>query len=209
MFNPTVNGSASRLSNPDATRRNVEQYVLAFDSDLAPIVGQQVTLNSTNPRAARPAHRLCSSSAPRAPFTSKVLGGDVTECDLVASVVRNGAVRSYLYAPAAQAFTAASGSSLTDAALRTMAAIPGKEVTFTCLPPGSGTRVVSSHRPTSRQHAPRAGAARGACMLDAAQRFLTHAPWMAIWPGLAIFLVVLSLTLLATARAMRWIHGAR
>ncbi|MGJ4895050.1 MULTISPECIES: ABC transporter permease [unclassified Bradyrhizobium] len=33
-------------------------------------------------------------------------------------------------------------------------------------------------------------------MLNAAQRFLTNAPWMAIWPGLAIFLVVLSLNLL-------------
>ena len=32
-------------------------------------------------------------------------------------------------------------------------------------------------------------------MLNAAQRFLTTAPWMAIWPGLAIFLVVLSLNL--------------
>ncbi|WP_420970149.1 ABC transporter permease [Bradyrhizobium sp. B120] len=32
-------------------------------------------------------------------------------------------------------------------------------------------------------------------MLNAAQRFLTTAPWMAIWPGLAIFLVVLSFNL--------------
>jgi peptide/nickel transport system permease protein len=32
-------------------------------------------------------------------------------------------------------------------------------------------------------------------MLNAAQRFLNSAPWMAIWPGLAIFLVVLSLNL--------------
>ena len=32
-------------------------------------------------------------------------------------------------------------------------------------------------------------------MLNAAQRFLTNAPWMAIWPGLAIFVVVLSLNL--------------
>ena len=32
-------------------------------------------------------------------------------------------------------------------------------------------------------------------MLNAAQRFLIHAPWMAIWPGLAIFLVVLSFNL--------------
>jgi peptide/nickel transport system permease protein len=33
-------------------------------------------------------------------------------------------------------------------------------------------------------------------MLNSAQRFLTNAPWMAIWPGLAIFLTVLSFNLL-------------
>jgi peptide/nickel transport system permease protein len=32
-------------------------------------------------------------------------------------------------------------------------------------------------------------------MLNAAQRFLTTAPWMALWPGLGIFLVVLSFNL--------------
>lgn len=32
-------------------------------------------------------------------------------------------------------------------------------------------------------------------MLNSAQRFLTNAPWMAVWPGLAIFLVVLSFNL--------------
>ncbi|MCZ7658919.1 MAG: ABC transporter permease [Xanthobacteraceae bacterium] len=33
-------------------------------------------------------------------------------------------------------------------------------------------------------------------MLNAAQRFLINAPWMAVWPGLAIFLTVLSFNLL-------------
>lgn len=33
-------------------------------------------------------------------------------------------------------------------------------------------------------------------MLNAAQRFLVSAPWMAVWPGLAIFLTVLSFNLL-------------
>ena len=33
-------------------------------------------------------------------------------------------------------------------------------------------------------------------MLNAAQRFLSQAPWMAVYPGLAIFLVVLSFNLL-------------
>jgi peptide/nickel transport system permease protein len=33
-------------------------------------------------------------------------------------------------------------------------------------------------------------------MLNTAQRFLTNAPWMAVWPGLAIFLTVLSFNIL-------------
>jgi peptide/nickel transport system permease protein len=33
-------------------------------------------------------------------------------------------------------------------------------------------------------------------MLNTAQRFLTNAPWMAVWPGLAIFLTVLSFNVL-------------
>src|SRR5436309_531916 len=33
-------------------------------------------------------------------------------------------------------------------------------------------------------------------MLNSAQRFLTNAPWMAIWPGLAIFVTVLSFNLI-------------
>jgi peptide/nickel transport system permease protein len=32
-------------------------------------------------------------------------------------------------------------------------------------------------------------------MLNSAQRFLTQAPWMAIYPGVAIFLVVLAFNL--------------
>lgn len=33
-------------------------------------------------------------------------------------------------------------------------------------------------------------------MLNSAQRFLTNAPWMAVWPGLAIFLTVLAFNLI-------------
>ena len=33
-------------------------------------------------------------------------------------------------------------------------------------------------------------------MLNTAQRFLNNAPWMAIWPGVAIFSAVLSFNLL-------------
>jgi peptide/nickel transport system permease protein len=33
-------------------------------------------------------------------------------------------------------------------------------------------------------------------MLNSAQRFIANAPWMALWPGLAIFMSVLSFNLL-------------
>src|SRR6185295_16560855 len=47
VFHPTLT-SGFPLINPDNTRRNVEQFVLAFDTDLPPIAGQQVTLTSAN-----------------------------------------------------------------------------------------------------------------------------------------------------------------
>src|SRR5262249_60818394 len=47
VFKPQIN-SGFPLINPNATRRNVEQFALAFDTDLAPITGQQVTLTSSN-----------------------------------------------------------------------------------------------------------------------------------------------------------------
>ena len=63
-FNPTAN-SGFPQTNPDATRRDVEQYLLAFDSDLAPIVGQQVTLTSANSAAVGPRIDLLTNAPPR------------------------------------------------------------------------------------------------------------------------------------------------
>src|SRR5262249_57420840 len=42
----------------DPQRRQVEQFVLAFDSDLAPIVGQQITLTDSNAAVGCPPIRL-------------------------------------------------------------------------------------------------------------------------------------------------------
>jgi hypothetical protein len=139
VFNPLLN-SGFPLVNTDQTRRDVEQYVLAFDSGLAPIVGQQVTLNSGNAAGAGPRVTLLEQRC-AAPFTSLELGGSTTECDLVANVVIGQSVQGLLYSPASGTFASASGSTLTDAQLRALAATPGREVTFTAVPPGSGNRV--------------------------------------------------------------------
>ena len=140
VFNPLPN-SGFPLINPDQTRRNVEQFVLAFDTDLAPVVGQQITLNSGNAAAVGPRISLLEARA-AAPFVSKILGSNpVTECDLVANVVQGSAVHGYLFNPTNGAFVASSGATLTDTALRALATTVGQEVTYTCVPPGSGTRV--------------------------------------------------------------------
>ena len=140
VFNPTSN-SGFPQTNPDATRRDVEQYMLAFDSDLAPIVGQQVTLTSSNAAGAGPRIDLLLQRA-ATPFVSKSLGGTVTECDVVAQVVRNGRVMGFLYDPVAGNFVPDDGSApLSDAAIRAFAATPGQEVTYTAATPGSGARI--------------------------------------------------------------------
>jgi DNA-binding beta-propeller fold protein YncE len=144
VFNPTGN-SGFPQDNPDGTRRDVEQFLLAFDSDLAPIVGQQVTLTADNGAAAGPRIDLLMSRA-AAPFTSKALNGTVTECDLVAQVVQNGRIVGYLFDAGANNFVPDDGSApLSNAALRALALTPGQEVTYTAATPGSGARIAFAH----------------------------------------------------------------
>jgi YVTN family beta-propeller protein len=140
VFRPQANIGFPQ-TDPDATRRDVEQFLLAFDSDLAPIVGQQVTLSEANVRTAGPRVDLMIQRA-EAPFISKALGGEVRECDLVANVALGGRVRNFLYDPVAKKFVSEDGSiRLPDFALRALATVLGQEVTYTCLPPGSGSRI--------------------------------------------------------------------
>jgi len=143
VFRPTAN-TGLPLSNPDGTRRDVEQYLLAFDSDLAPIVGQQVTLTGDNAAGAGPRIDLLIQRA-STPFVSKALNGSTMECDLVAQVVSNGRVMSYLYDPVAGDFVPDDGTApISDTALRALAGTPGLEVTYTAATPGSGARLASN-----------------------------------------------------------------
>lgn len=128
-------------SDAQAQRRDVEQFVLAFPSDLAPIVGQQVTLTSSNAEVAGPRIDLLLQRASTA-FTSKLLGSGVNECELVASASVGPLQKHWLYRASSARFEANDGSAaLTDAALRALAATAGQEVTYTCVPPGSGVRI--------------------------------------------------------------------
>jgi hypothetical protein len=117
---------------------NLEAFMLAFPSDLAPIVGQQITLTSTNASAVGPRIDLLIARAGAA-FTSLILGGNVTECDLVVKGSVYGAARGWKRLSSGL-FEDDHGNTIDDASLRALASTEGP-LTYTCTPPGSGTRM--------------------------------------------------------------------
>jgi hypothetical protein len=118
-------------------RENMEDFMLAFDTDVAPIVGQQVTLDATNSAAAGPRIDQLIARA-NTPFDSLVLGSGIEECDLVVKGSVGGARRGWVYD--GSVFQDDVGGSIGDVALRALASSEGP-LTYTCAPPGSGTRM--------------------------------------------------------------------
>jgi DNA-binding beta-propeller fold protein YncE len=115
----------------DPTRRDVEAFMMAFDSNLAPIVGQQTTLTDTNSGVAGPRVDLFIARAAAVP----------SECDLIAKGTLAGEQRGWYRLPAGtfQSDKVAEAP-ITDATLRAQAATAGQDLTYTCVPPGWGLR---------------------------------------------------------------------
>ncbi len=124
----------------DTQERDLEQFSLAFPSDLAPVVGQQITLAGSGSADTHARISLLIQRAETA-FSSLVLGGAVTECELVVKGVVGGISRGWVYRPDPGEFQSdEAGVQISDAALRALAQTPGQELTYTCVPPGSGDR---------------------------------------------------------------------
>jgi len=137
--------SASLFDINDTQQSQVEAFMIAFDSDLAPVVGQQITLTATNAGAAGPRIDVLLSRCGTG-FASKILvdlnGGPVNECDLIAKLGQGGDPRGYLYDAVADLFDPDDGgTAITDAALRALAGTTNQEITYTAAPPGSGFRM--------------------------------------------------------------------
>ncbi|HVM95874.1 MAG TPA: hypothetical protein VMT89_05765, partial [Candidatus Acidoferrales bacterium] len=122
-------------------RSNLEQFILAFDSNLAPIVGQQITLTSNNSIVAGPRIDLLKARAMTSFVTVDQPGAH--ECDLIVKGAVNGIERGYLLDASSGDFRSdrRSEPEVGDAALRAAANAVGQELTYTCVPPGSGTRI--------------------------------------------------------------------
>ena len=133
----TFLGSNAFQLMPDQVGELAE-FTLAFDSDLAPMVGQQVTRTVINAAAVDPRiDQMIASDA--APFDSLVLGGAVTECDLIVKGSVGGLERGWVRQPGGL-FADDIGGTISDTDLRALALSEGP-LTYTAVPPGSGTRM--------------------------------------------------------------------
>jgi hypothetical protein len=132
--------SAVVFSTDGTEESQLEQFILAFPTDLAPAVGQQATLDASNLAAV--GGRIFGNFEARAgaPFESFVLGGSVTQCDLVVRGQVAGAPRGWLYDPGTGQYVDDLGNATDGAGLQALAASSGP-LTFTCAPPGSGVRM--------------------------------------------------------------------
>jgi DNA-binding beta-propeller fold protein YncE len=107
-------------------RQALEAFVLAMDSNFAPIVGQQVTLvaNNTAAAGARVALFLARAAA--------------DECEVIAFNSDTG--EGYLYSGGVFLRDKAAATALTDPQLRALAQ-GSTSITYTCVPKGNGRRL--------------------------------------------------------------------
>ncbi len=130
-------------NNPGSVMRtNVANFIMAFPSDLAPIVGQQVTLTSTNAGDSAVTGRLTLLLTRALTPYVDVDRSPNNECDLVVKGKIGGVPRGW-WLSATNTFTPdkSTDPALSDAGLRALANVPGQELTYTCVPPGSGPRL--------------------------------------------------------------------
>ena len=128
---PTIPGGFLPGAAGDLQKRQVEDFFLAFDSNLAPIVGQQTTLTRDNSTAVGGRIDLLIDRA------------RAGECDLVAKGGGDHGEKGYLYNVDTGLFIGnrRRDAPISDASLRQRALQDGGELTYTCTPPGSGVRI--------------------------------------------------------------------
>ncbi len=124
--------SATVFSTSPAEEANLEQFMLAFDSNLAPIVGQQVTLTLANSAVLDISLRLDLLDQRAA----------LNECDVIVKGSVAGIQRGWVR-EASGLFRSDRAAEPVDspAGLRLKATVGGQELTYTCVPAGAGERM--------------------------------------------------------------------
>ncbi|HKY39970.1 MAG TPA: beta-propeller fold lactonase family protein [Polyangiaceae bacterium] len=110
-------------------RRALAAYLLAYDSNLRPIVGQQLTITSANLADALPRAELMIARA------------TVGDCDLVAKARIDGRDAGFFWKNGAFVRDERHGQPLSPRKLWRLLRHETKALTLTCVPPGSGQRI--------------------------------------------------------------------
>ena len=118
----------SHLPSGMAIHEALDDYMMAFESNFAPIVGQQVTLTDANAGAAGPRIDLLLARARE------------DDCQLVAVLADKDGSEGLLYSGGVFVRDCARKPALSDAALRARADRK-TSVTYTCGPKGNGRRI--------------------------------------------------------------------
>src|SRR4029077_4711197 len=125
--------SSSVFQNLNTTdKQNIEQFLLAFDTGIKPSVGQQVSIDATTFNTTAFVNRI----------NLLVAQADAGSCDLVVKGNVAGEARGALYVGGNSfQFDRPPDAPQSTTAVRNLAATAGQELTFTCVPPGSGERI--------------------------------------------------------------------
>jgi YVTN family beta-propeller protein len=125
LFDFTLSGA-----DPNVLRKQMVQFMFAYDSNLKPIVGQQVTLSGSGSGAVLSRIDL---------LIARALAGDA---DLIVKMTIAGEQRGAIMSASDNFQTdKVSENSMTALQIRNIAQTAGQEVTYTAVPPGSGTRL--------------------------------------------------------------------
>jgi hypothetical protein len=129
-----LNAALFQFPGGDTQRKQVEQFLFAFDSNLKPIVGQQVTISGAEG----------INSGPVRDRVDLLIASAGTDTEIVVKMNIAGESRGG-YLVAGNTFWMDTATTppytMTDTEIRTLALTPGQEVTFTAVPPGSGYRL--------------------------------------------------------------------
>lgn len=129
-----------KVGIPDeTTRQGLVDYMMEFDNDLAPIVGQQITVNAFSSKQVIERIELFQQRA-KTPFVSKLLGGTARECELIATGVIDSAKRGYFFDIQKGSFQPDSTNQdmIKLSELIAQAQLGNNSLTFTCTVPGKG-----------------------------------------------------------------------
>lgn len=117
-----------------------EAFMMVFDTGLAPIIGQQATLDPSSPNGSELERYYLLKSRAGVPLPSPE-NAEATECDLIAKADVGERHRGWLWDPRAKRFTNDVGEAVSEATLFDRLSTDADRVTFTCVPPGDGVRI--------------------------------------------------------------------